>query len=265
MEMTDGGEMVLRPDSRLKVESYAFNEQKPAEDNFVFSMLKGGLRTITGLVGKRGNKDAYQLKTETATIGIRGTQFDLRVCAGNCGSLGNGTYLAVRFGSVVTSNAQGSLPVAAGQVAHVPLARAPVILPRDPGIGFTPPAVIPKLDEKKKLQAASAAAEAAKPTETKGTDKATDKPVDKAADKPADKATDKKSGDQTKSGSKEGDTKADSKTDAKTDASVKPGTTATTASTGPGAAPPLSFNASGSPFPNSPLSQPSGGMDCAVQ
>ena len=156
MEMTDGGEIVLRPDSQLKIESYRFAQAKPAEDNFVFSMLKGGLRTVTGLIGKRGNRDAYELKTKTATIGIRGTQFDLRVCAANCGALADGTYLAVRFGAVQTTNPQGTLPVAAGQVAFVPPQMAPVILPRDPGIGFTPPPVIPKLDEKKKIQAAPA-------------------------------------------------------------------------------------------------------------
>jgi len=158
MEMTDGGEMVLRPDSQLQVESYKFEKAKPAEDNFVFSMLKGGLRTVTGLIGKRGNRDAYELKTATATIGIRGTQFDLRVCQANCGALADGTYLAVRFGAVQTTNALGSLAVAAGQVAYVPPQRPPVMLPRDPGIGFTPPPVIPKLDEKKKVQAAAAAA-----------------------------------------------------------------------------------------------------------
>lgn len=160
MEMTDGGEMVLRPDSQLQVEGYKFVEAKPAEDSFVFRMLKGGLRTVTGLIGKRGNKDAYELKAHTATIGIRGTQFDLRVCQANCGALTDGAYLAVRFGAVQTANAQGNLAVSAGQVAHVPPQGPPVMLPRDPGIGFTPPVVIPKLDEKKKQQSLPAANQA---------------------------------------------------------------------------------------------------------
>lgn len=160
MEMSDGGEMVLRPDSQLKIEAYQYKPEKPAEDSSVFSMLKGGLRTVTGMIGKRGNKDAYEMRSATATIGIRGTQYDMRVCAGNCGALADGTYLAVRFGAVQASNPQGSLPVAAGQVAHVPPKLPPAILPRDPGIGFTPPAAIPKLDEKKKIQASQAAAPA---------------------------------------------------------------------------------------------------------
>ena len=153
MEMTDGGEMVLRPESQLLLQSYAFTEEKRSEDSLVMRMIKGGMRTVTGLISKRGNRDAYQLITPTATIGIRGTQFDLRVCDANCGSLPNGTYVAVRFGAVEAASPQGSLAVAAGQVARVPATGAPVILPRDPGIGFTPPAVIPKLDEKKKQAA----------------------------------------------------------------------------------------------------------------
>lgn len=152
LEMTDGGEIVLRPDSLLKIESYNFVAAKPQEDNFVFRMLKGGLRTVTGLVGKRGAPDAYQLKTPTATIGIRGTQFDVRVCVANCGTLPDGTYLAVRFGAVHTANDFGSLNVAAGQVAHIPSQRPPAMLPRDPGVGFTPPPTIPKPDERKKQQ-----------------------------------------------------------------------------------------------------------------
>lgn len=193
MEMTDGGEIVLRPDSQLKIDAYKFTEAKPAEDSFVLSMLKGGLRTVTGLIGKRGNKDAYQLITYTSTIGIRGTQFDLRVCQGNCGALADGTYVAVRFGAVQTTNPQGTLPVGSGQVAYVPPQRPPVMLPRDPGIGFTPPAVIPKLDEKKKAQPAAAATTVHEPakweppgtTSQASTVTATQQPATVAADSQA--------------------------------------------------------------------------------
>jgi hypothetical protein len=150
LEMTDGGEIVLRPDSRLKIESYKYNESKPQEDSAVFRMLKGGLRTVTGLIGKRGNRDAYEMKASTATIGIRGTQYDLRLCEGNCGALPDGTYVSVRFGAIHTANGFGGLDVGAGHVAHVPQSAPPVMLPRDPGIGFTPPPSIPKLDERKK-------------------------------------------------------------------------------------------------------------------
>jgi hypothetical protein len=155
IEMTDGGEMVLRPESQLKIESYRFEKANPLLDNSVFRLLQGGLRAITGLVSKRGNRNAYQMNTVTATIGIRGTQFDVRLCQGNCGALGDGTYVSVRSGSVAQGNSFGELTLAAGQVGYSPPNSAPVRLPRDPGIGFTPPPGIPKLDEKKKLEAAA--------------------------------------------------------------------------------------------------------------
>jgi hypothetical protein len=148
METTDGGEIVLRPNSEFKIEKYSYNKDKPEEDGFVYDLVKGGLRTVTGLIGKRGNRDAYKGKTPTSTIGIRGTFFEVRVCNGDCGSLPNGTYFSVRSGSISTGNSAGNLTMTAGQIVFVPPNGAPQVLPRDPGIGFTPPGEIPTLKEK---------------------------------------------------------------------------------------------------------------------
>lgn len=81
VQMNDGAQMTLRPHSNLKIEEYQFNKQEPKSDNAVFRLLKGGFRTITGLIGKRGNADAYKVRTASATIGIRGTDFSSRMCA----------------------------------------------------------------------------------------------------------------------------------------------------------------------------------------
>ncbi len=78
--MNDGTQMTLRPNSNLKIENYKFKKDTPHEDNAVFRLFKGGFRTISGLIGKRGNQDAYQLKVKAATIGIRGTDFSTRLC-----------------------------------------------------------------------------------------------------------------------------------------------------------------------------------------
>ncbi len=187
METTDGGEMILRPDSQMKIEKYNFDVNKPQDDSFVFKVLKGGFRTVTGLISKRGNKDAYQGKTETATIGIRGTQYDLRVCLASCGALPDGTYVAVRFGAVATGNTQGSMDLKAGQVGRIPQNAPPVLLPRDPGVGFTPPPSIPKLDVKKQQQPAadnSAPGQAKPGTAATGTAATTDKPSSSASGTP---------------------------------------------------------------------------------
>ena len=79
--MNDGTKMTLRPQSNLKIEAYQFKSEEPKADNAVFRLLKGGFRTVTGLIGKRGNPDAYSLRAAGATIGIRGTDFSSRLCA----------------------------------------------------------------------------------------------------------------------------------------------------------------------------------------
>lgn len=78
--MNDGTKMILRPNSNLKIEGYQFNQQDPKSDSAIFRLLKGGFRTVTGLIGKRGNPDAYKLRSSGATIGIRGTDFTSRLC-----------------------------------------------------------------------------------------------------------------------------------------------------------------------------------------
>lgn len=80
--MSDGAQMTMRPDSTLKIETYRFKKDAPQADNAVLRLLKGGFRTISGLIGKRGNPDAYELRAATATIGIRGTDFTTRLCEG---------------------------------------------------------------------------------------------------------------------------------------------------------------------------------------
>lgn len=79
--LNDGSRMTIRPQSNIKIESFRFNKQSPQEDNAVMRLMKGGFRTVSGLIGKRGNPDAYQLRAATATIGVRGTDFSTRLCS----------------------------------------------------------------------------------------------------------------------------------------------------------------------------------------
>lgn len=81
VQMNDGAQMTLRPNSNLKIEDYQFNKDEPKSDNAVFRLLKGGFRTVTGLIGKRGDPDAYKVRAASATIGVRGTDFSSRLCA----------------------------------------------------------------------------------------------------------------------------------------------------------------------------------------
>lgn len=146
VKFIDGGEITLRPDSMLVVESYIFNKEKPTEDRAALNLLKGGLRAVTGQVGKRGNVDAYRMKTPAATIGVRGTTYDMKVCQdGSCAGLADGIYLYVRDGSIAVTTNAGSGVFGAGTYAYVKdVGSMPVVLPRDPGLNLN----IPVLDKK---------------------------------------------------------------------------------------------------------------------
>ncbi len=84
LRFSDGGETVVRPESALAVQAYSYNREAPASDNMILSLLRGGMRAITGSIGKRGNTDAYKLNVNTATIGIRGTDYTARLCNYDC-------------------------------------------------------------------------------------------------------------------------------------------------------------------------------------
>ena len=83
IELRDGAKLTLRPSSEFRIEGYKFAQAAPQEDSTILRLLKGGLRTLTGLLGQR-RPTAFQLNTGTATIGIRGTDFTTRVCEDDC-------------------------------------------------------------------------------------------------------------------------------------------------------------------------------------
>lgn len=139
----DGAQMTMKPNTSIKIDNIRFAEDKPQEDSFVFGLLKGGLRAVTGLVGKR-SKDKYQVGTATATIGIRGTTFAAEDCVSNrdgeCRRLDPAVYVTVSDGEVVLKNTQGEVGIAAGQFGLIAPNQRPLFLSTDPGLQFTPPA-----------------------------------------------------------------------------------------------------------------------------
>jgi hypothetical protein len=139
----DGAQLTMRPNTSIHLENVRFAEEKPQEDSFIYGLLKGGLRAVTGLVGKR-NKDKYQVNTATATVGIRGTTFAAEDCVstrdGECRRLDPAVYVTVSDGEVVLKNAQGEVGIAAGQFGLIAPNQRPLFLSTDPGLQFTPPA-----------------------------------------------------------------------------------------------------------------------------
>ena len=147
IKFADSGEVVLRPGSQLKVAAYAFDQAKPESDNVVLNMLKGGMRAVTGLIGKRSS-DAVSFGTSTATIGIRGTHFGALMCQNDCAGVPtvtgkppeNGLHLDVTDGAIVVRNSAGQQVIASGQFGFVRSATTPpAIVPPQQGIQVTMP------------------------------------------------------------------------------------------------------------------------------
>ena len=151
VKFADGAQITLQPATQLKIEDYHFDAQQPEKDNAGFNLVKGGLRAISGLIGKRGNQDSYRVKARTATVGIRGTQFGMLFCQGDCSNIptpeGNppedGLHLDVMEGSVVLRNAGTTQLLNAGQFGFVrDTATPPVIVPTERGVRVDIPARI---------------------------------------------------------------------------------------------------------------------------
>jgi len=107
LTFVDTSQVALRPSTRFVVADFQFKPEAPSQDSAQFKLVKGGLRTLTGLVGKRGNQDAYRLQSETATIGIRGTDFTARLCkGGDCQDSNQAAEKAVNT-NVTTADVSG--------------------------------------------------------------------------------------------------------------------------------------------------------------
>jgi hypothetical protein len=118
----DGAFVALQPQTEFKVERYRHTAAGDSEDGAIMSLLKGGLRTISGLVGKR-DRNAYSMKAAVATIGIRGTDYALQL---NDKLVGN-----VSDGAIEVCNGAGCVGVLAGQAFLVPsLTDIPVLSER---------------------------------------------------------------------------------------------------------------------------------------
>lgn len=143
IKFTDGGKITLRPNSVLNIHDYRFKEKNPGEDNVVFHLIKGGMRSVSGLIGKRGNHDAYKIQTVTATIGIRGSDGDTMDCVsssgGLCADAPKGVYHATYRGAYIMYNEKGSQLIGAGEFGYAKSQfTPPVLLPKDPGFNHIP-------------------------------------------------------------------------------------------------------------------------------
>lgn len=82
IKLDDGTRMTVRPNSEIVLQQYKF-KQDASDNSMLMQLVRGGFRAVTGLISKN-SPNAARVQTNTATIGIRGTDFDARLCAGDC-------------------------------------------------------------------------------------------------------------------------------------------------------------------------------------
>ena len=77
--MDDGAEVHLKEDSALKISEYVITTGYGKESSSILDLIRGGLRKITGSIGASSDAN-YQVQTGFATIGIRGTEYVIKLC-----------------------------------------------------------------------------------------------------------------------------------------------------------------------------------------
>ncbi len=110
LRFDDGHAIVLNENTELRFTDYRFNRDRPQEDIFAAELVKGALRSVTGLIGQRSGNRA-SLSMPQGTIGIRGADFMV--------VLVNPAYVSVLKGAVGVTNAGGAVTFSAGALGTV--------------------------------------------------------------------------------------------------------------------------------------------------
>jgi len=113
VRFSDGALVSLQAQTEFRIDDFHYSGKADGQEKGFFSLLKGGLRTITGLVG-RSNRSNYKVTTGVATIGIRGTEYMAVLDDA-------GTDLTVHTGEgmVEVCNDAGCILLAAGETGVV--------------------------------------------------------------------------------------------------------------------------------------------------
>ena len=115
--LDDGTKIAIRPNSSFEIEALEMpaSATAPAVGTGItlkasFKLQKGGFRTLTGRIAQQ-DPSVYQVTTPAAIIGVRGTNYSTRLCAGDCGSGDDGLYVGVSEGAATLTNSAGELDI----------------------------------------------------------------------------------------------------------------------------------------------------------
>lgn len=151
----DGGRITMQENSEMDISLYDFQDKKQSDKAF-FSLVSGGLRAMSGKIGKI-DRSAYNINTPVATIGIRDTGFDLYCLGKGCKEpdsnqkkqsqqiqkgKANGLYTTVWQDTIVQKNDSGQIElsspatnyIANEQTKAVVLKQPPPFFSKNPAI-----------------------------------------------------------------------------------------------------------------------------------
>lgn len=122
LQTLDQGYMAVRPGAAFMAERYSADGRD--SDHVTLRLLQGGLRILTGWVGKMNPKD-YRLFTPTATIGIRGTDHEAYFLNEELSARlaqPAGTYDKVNTGLTTLETADGLVEIQPGKAGFARMA-----------------------------------------------------------------------------------------------------------------------------------------------
>ena len=144
--MSDGALISVRADSEFKLERFSYKGREDRSASFVVNILKGGFRTITGLIAQV-NRGGYRISTPSATIGVRGTHFEVVHVLPQIASpdVPAGTYNRVFEGITTVQNPAGAvLQVVRDQTAFAAIQGGTPALVAPPALIFGRPTPVPR-------------------------------------------------------------------------------------------------------------------------
>lgn len=108
IRFVDKALMTIKANSEMDISEYQLaNASEGNNEKAFMKLVKGGFRTISGQIGK-GDKSAYKVDTPAASIGIRGTNYEVQQEA-------SGDFvMAVYSGGISVQNESGSIELGLG-------------------------------------------------------------------------------------------------------------------------------------------------------
>jgi hypothetical protein len=113
VRFTDGAFVSLQPNTEFGVREYRYEGKADGSERGFFALVRGAMRTVTGAIG-RFNRGSYQVRTPTATVGIRGTGGLIEILPDLA------TLIRGSSGTWILTNPAGQIDVPAGTAGIAP-------------------------------------------------------------------------------------------------------------------------------------------------